>query len=501
MRLPIFWRVILAQISLIALILLVSLYALSQLYHLTDLTTAILSRDSVTIDEEKRLLKLFFTQMRNAEKYVHLQDPVYYTRFSAGTQEFHGALEQLAPLLESPAEQDLLRQIQDMHSQYATALSPTSSPSSVSNTDRTELSDAIAAGIDGLIRLREEGIAHKTAEARDQGAFAARVVGWLTAGGIGIAVLLAYVHARGVSRPLRILARELRQVGRGDFLRSLELRAPREVDELARAFNWMAHRLAKLDAMKADFIAHISHEFRTPLTAIQEGTSLLWEEISGPLTDSQREILTAIRRHSERLSHHLSSILDLSKMEAGMMEYILVPSDLTDVIQRSVEAVRLVAQKKRIPLEVLLSSPLPRVSLDVPRMQQVFDNLLSNAVKFTPEEGHIKVSATHETGEDSQRGWVEVRVSDTGIGIAPEELERVFDKFYQSPQQQRNGPRGTGLGLAIVRHIVEAHDGKIWVESRVGQGSTFIVLLPVDSSKRVEPVAIDSPQSGAGNVA
>jgi uncharacterized protein YkwD len=244
----------------------------------------------------------------------------------------------------------------------------------------------------------------------------------------------------------------------------------------------MQERLAELDEMKADFIAHVSHELRTPLTAIQEGTALLLEEIPGPLTASQREILEVMRSHSERLFRSLSSVLDLSKMEAGMMEYVRVPSDLAALIDRSVETVRLIAQKKRIQLEATCAFPFPLLSLDEGRIQQVLENILSNAVKFTSEGGAIHVFASLKGDEDGQGSWVEVRVSDTGVGMPVEEAERIFDKFYQSSHHRGKSQQGTGLGLAIARHIVEAHGGRIWVESQVEEGSTFVFTLPVSSN-------------------
>jgi two-component system sensor histidine kinase GlrK len=332
-----------------------------------------------------------------------------------------------------------------------------------------------------LIQLREEAVAQKTAAARDQSALAARVVSWVTFGTVGLAVLLAYLQARSVSRPLKQLAQELRMVGKGEFQRHLDIRSPEEVGELARAFNWMASRLAKLDEMKEDFIAHISHELRTPLTAIREGTTLLWEEIPGPLTPSQREIVDVVRSHSERLYRFLSSALDLSKMEAGMMEYLQVPSDLSALLDRSVQTVQLTARRKGIRLEVLCPTTLPLLFLDEGRIQQVLDNLLNNAMKFTPDGGIVRVAAAlrEKAGERGGGQWVEVRVSDTGVGIPAEEIERIFNKFYQSPHHQNQHEHGTGLGLAIARHIVVAHGGQLWVESQLDRGSTFILLLPV----------------------
>lgn len=479
MRLTIFWRIILAQVSLVVLLVVVNVYTLSQLNHLTTLNAEILTTDSASIQEEKQLLRIFFAQMRNVEKYILLQDKVFYDYFVGGNADFEHTWQKINTLIDSPVEKDLLEQIRELHGQYVAGLAAVMARKNDWNKERTEIGDGITSRIHELIRLREERIAHKTTATRDQAARAASVVGWFTVGGISLAIVLAYIHARSVSHPLRRLAYELRLVGKGEFQRYLEIETPAEVGELARAFNWMAARLAKVDEMKEDFVAHISHELRTPLTAIREGTTLLWEEIPGPLTDSQREIVDVVRNHSERLYRFLSSVLDLSKMEAGMMEYAQVPSDLYALLVRSVQTVQLTAQRKAIHVEVLSPLPLPLLALDEVRMQQVFDNLLNNAMKFTPEGGSIRVSTVLQEEKGHEGRWVEVRVSDTGAGIPAGEVERIFDRFYQSPHHQEESHRGSGLGLAIARHIVEAHGGRIWVESQLGKGSTFIVVLPV----------------------
>jgi two-component system, NtrC family, sensor histidine kinase GlrK len=487
-RMTIFWRIILAQVSLIVLIVIVNTYTLSQLHQLTNLSQEILTIDAASIEEEKRLLRIILAQMRSAEKFVLFQDKAFYNQFLEGNYAFEGSVEKITALATSPPERDLLRKIRDLHAQYVSSIGPAALRKPTAGDDRAEFTDGMTASIHELIRLREEAIAQKTAAARDQSALAARIVSWLTFGTVGLAVLLAYFYARSISRPLKKLAQELRLVGKGEFQRYLDIRSPQEVGELSRAFNWMASRLAKLDEMKEDFIAHISHELRTPLTAIREGTTLLREEIPGPLTTSQREIVDVVRSHSERLYRFLSSVLDISKMEAGMMEYAQMPSDLSALLHRSVQTVQLTARRKGIRLEVLCPNALPLLSLDEERMQQVLDNLLNNAMKFTPDGGIVRVAASLKEKEDG-RGrdrWVEVRVSDTGTGIPSEEIERIFNKFYQSPHHQSQQERGTGLGLAIARHIVAAHGGRLWVESQLGQGSTFILLLPAHSDEHAQ---------------
>jgi len=487
-RLTIFWRMMCAQVSLIVILVVVSFYTLAQLHQLTLLSETILTTDSVAIEEEKRLLRILLVEIRNAEKLAVFQDRIFYNRFLEGSNAFEASLGRIATLATKPQELHLLGEIRNLHAQFVASLASETSPISLASRDRAEISDGITAAVNELVRLREEEIAQKTASARDQSALAAHVVSWLTVGGIVLAVYLAYRHASSVSRPLKRLAEELRLVGKGQFQRYLDIRSPEEVGELARAFNWMASRLTKLDEMKEDFIAHISHELRTPLSAILEGTTLLREEVPGPLTTSQRDILNVVRSHSERLYRFLSFALDLSKMEAGMMEYVRLPSDLSAVLNRSIQMVQLTAQHKAIRLEVMCPASLPLLSLDEERIQQVLDNLLNNAIKFTASGGIVRVSATLKE-RDADIGldqWVEIRVSDTGVGVPPEEVERIFNKFYQSPHHQSLRERGTGLGLAIARHIIEAHGGRIWVESQLGKGSTFILLLPVHHHGHVQ---------------
>ncbi len=184
-----------------------------------------------------------------------------------------------------------------------------------------------------------------------------------------------------------------------------------------------------------------------------------------------------------------------------MLEYARAPSDLAVLLERSVEAIELMASKKQLHIEVLGASPLPCLCLDEGRIQQVLDNLLSNAVKFTPEGGAIKISASLQ-GNRGNQSWVEIRVCDTGKGIPAEDLARIFDKFYQSAYHRQESQQGTGLGLAIARHIVEAHGGQIWAESQFGAGAAFVFTLPVSHSEtNVGPTSRAIGQNGVKYVA
>jgi two-component system sensor histidine kinase GlrK len=469
----------LAQSTLIALILVVALFALSKLHQVTKLNSEALTIDAACVNEEKRLLKAFLAEMRNSEKFLLIGAQSFQEEYAKNKEDFNDALAKIAGLVDTDREKELLAEVGVLHTFYNQELDLTLSGQTVSEGAKSRMGDSIIEKANELIRLREQATATKTTQARDHAASAAEVMFWVTLFGIAGALFLAYHHARGISQPLEKLAEEMRIIGQGEFTRSIQIEGPSEVQELAGAFNAMAEELEYLDKLKADFTAHVSHELRTPLTAIREGTSLLLEGISGPLTDHQREILEVVQNHSQRLFQSISSLLDLSKMQAEMMEYEFTMCELSSVIEGSTQAVDLIARKREIQILTSIDSRIPMLVADERRIQQVLDNLLSNALKFSPEGSAIRVDAFLNGHGPCRPQEVEVRVSDGGPGIPAEEIKDIFEQFYQSTHQRNKGRQGTGLGLAIARHIVEAHKGRIWAESEIGCGSTFHFTLPI----------------------
>ncbi len=479
MRLTIFSRVMIAQSTLILLILVVNLFAVNKLRLVSQLNTEALTVDAACVNEEKRLLKSFLAEMRNAEKFILIRDASFREEFERNKNDFSDSMVKISSIADTEYEKTLITEIDDLHDSYERETDLTNFEEKGSEASKASLSDAIIERANELIRIRDQAAIFKTAKARDQAASCAEVMFWLTVFGITGALVMAYMHAHGISRPLSDLAREMRRIGRGEFYRAAQIDGPREVGELAGAFNLMVEELELLDRLKSDFTAHVSHELRTPLTAIREGTALLLEGIPGPLTKSQIDILGVVRNHSQRLFQSISSILDLSKMEAEMMDYEFTMCDIKELIQKSVQAVDLIARKREIKLLTNVVGPIPVFLADERRIQQVLDNLLSNALKFSPEGSEVRVEAL-PTGNNHGRPYaVEIRVSDDGPGIPAAEIQSVFNHFYQSKNQKTKGHQGTGLGLAIARHIVEAHKGRIWAESETGCGSTFHVLLPI----------------------
>jgi signal transduction histidine kinase len=216
----------------------------------------------------------------------------------------------------------------------------------------------------------------------------------------------------------------------------------------------------------------MSHELRTPLNAIIGFSEVLLERMFGELNAKQEEYLRDIFASGRHLLSLINDILDLSKVEAGRMELELADFDLGEALTSAATLVRERAGRKEIALHVTVDARLGQVRADERKIRQVLLNLLSNAIKFTPERGRIEVRAVPADGV------AQVSVTDTGVGIAPEDQETVFEEFRQVGASSAK-QEGTGLGLALCRKLVELHGGKIWIESQVGVGSTFTFTIPL----------------------
>ncbi len=234
----------------------------------------------------------------------------------------------------------------------------------------------------------------------------------------------------------------------------------------------------RLNLLKSEFMASISHELRTPLHTIIGFTELLEEEGEGPLNETQRRFLRHIHTDSEHLLDLINDVLDLSRIEAGGLHLHTESMHLQTIVTEAVHSIRPYADSRAV--KITLGEHLDvEVSADPVRVRQILYNLLSNGAKFTNQGGEVSVDATME-GD-----WVTVTVADTGIGIAPEECTRIFDKFYQVGLPPVGVREGTGLGLAICKQLVEMQRGRIWVESELGRGTRFHFTLPTNSLNEV----------------
>lgn len=239
-------------------------------------------------------------------------------------------------------------------------------------------------------------------------------------------------------------------------------------------------KLRELDAMKNDFLSLVSHELRTPLTSIMAYSETLLMEGMVDTEEERKEYLQIIHDEGARLSRLINDVLDLTKLEAGKMDYSYDEQDIHDVVSTALASSSSLSAQKNITVETKLSDSLPQIRLDSDRIMQVLMNLLSNAIKFTPEEGRITLKTVESPPFPGKTvPTVTVSVTDTGIGIAPEDLNKVFSKFEQIENIDHHSV-GTGLGMPICKQIIEeGHGGEIWIESEVGVGTTVSFRIPV----------------------
>lgn len=481
MRLSIFWRLVLTSLVIITVMGGVNLYALFQLRQLTAMSTEMASYHYPAVDSAKRLMGSLYAQLNSEKKYMATKDAAFLTNFNEEVEEFQRSLQHLRSQETSPQGLRLLQEtgrlLQERLALFDDEFKQLSEKGGPRSSDyesrRDGLMDRMSSSIQSYVDVHEARISVGVSESRASAAQAEAVTEQLVLLALVFGLALAGIASYTILRPLRQLQGHIKQIGQGNFGVPLQIAAPTELKELVDTVNWMGAKLQELDDMKSEFLAHVSHELRTPMASIQEGTHLLLDEIPGPLLPEQRTTLRIMADSSRRLIHLISTILDLSKMEAGMMEYRIVPTDLKRVADISINKVRLLADSKHVQLLTENAEERIWVKADAPRIEQVLDNLLSNALKFSPEGAVIKL----QMQPDPKAGVLQVSVSDAGPGIAPEDLPHIFERFYQGKMKAKHSTAGSGLGLALAKKVVEAHGGRIWIESEMSKGTTVRFIL------------------------
>jgi two-component system, OmpR family, sensor histidine kinase BaeS len=295
-------------------------------------------------------------------------------------------------------------------------------------------------------------------------------------------LLIAVLVWRSISRPVSDLESGMAAVASGNFGYRLSVSPARrdEFGKLAGSFRTMAEQLAQLDRLKAEFISIASHELKTPINVVLGYLQLIDEGSYGRISPRMREILRTVDAQTRSLSRLVHQLLDVSRFEAGGGKLDLRPTDLGRFLTDLEDTFRVLSMQRGIDFRLERSGPLPQeVVWDPDRMNEVLGNLLSNAFKFTDRGGTVELAL------EANGDVIQIMVRDTGAGIAPEQLPHIFKKFYQADNQEAAFAGGTGLGLAIAKQIVAAHGGRIQVESTVGLGTTFWLILPVRAGARI----------------
>lgn len=290
-----------------------------------------------------------------------------------------------------------------------------------------------------------------------------------------LALLLAYALSRWVSAPLQRMAHAAQQIAQGRYP-TIQLEGPPEVQSLGLALNQMTHALRNTQQSQRDLVANVSHELKTPLTSIQ-GFAQALVDGAADTPEAQRAAAHIIYNEAERMRRLVYDLLDLARLEAGTLELRPETITLPEMLQHLLNKLAPQIQTRGLQVQLQFEA-LPALQADPDRLLQVFTNLLENAIRYSPQGGTITLAA-QRVGN-----YIEVRISDQGPGIPPEEQARIFERFYRADKSRAPSERqSVGLGLAIAREIVRAHGGDLWVQSVLGQGSTFGVQLPINFAK------------------
>ena len=301
-----------------------------------------------------------------------------------------------------------------------------------------------------------------------------------------VALAIALALTRYIARPIIEIDGAIRQLGGADFSQPIAVRGPEDLRYLGRRLDWLRRRLDEFETQKNRFLRHVSHELKTPLTALREGAELLNDQVAGPLAPPQRQVVGIMRDNSVKLQRLIEELLDYQRALHAAASLEVKPVMLDNLVQEAVHAHELAAQAK--DLRLVVEAQAAMVEADPEKLRSIIDNLVSNAVKFTPSGGVINVTARAVSGEAI------IEVQDTGPGVPAEERESIFNLFFRGRRPESATAsgvvrvKGSGLGLAIARELVEAHGGQIAVVAG-GTGGHFRVTLPRRSARALADAA------------
>ena len=432
--------------------------------QLTDAHRSLVDAGIPAVRIEIGLLEHVGTLRRMEGRYAILKDPAFLTIFRDRIRAAGGDLDRLEGLLTTPAEHELLRETRRCLDEYRLLLEGGKLPPGHVHPamELEDVLDRLYQSSEAELRGRQAALETMARRTRTL-SLAALAAAGLIGLGLGTFAVLR------VARPLNRLRTATQAVAAREFSEPLQVAGPSEIRDLTGAFNRMAVRLGEIDRLKDEFFTGVSHDLRTPLAAIRWSADLLHTGSLGPLTPKQMRLAETIQTSSRRLLALVGQIVDLGRLRAGRMQLDVQPIDIRGAITEALDEVRPLAEGGDLRLDISVPGNLPAIPADAERVQQIVVNLVANAVRFTPPGGRVSVSAKLEAGE------VAIRVADTGVGIPADQVLKIFDPYEQAHQ----GRGGSGVGLTVVRSLVEAHGGRVWVESEEGRGSRFTFTLPV----------------------
>lgn len=478
MRLSIFARLSISYLILFSTLAGISLYFIYHLDQFNKITRSIILNDTSILKYSNQLTDALLSASRNDRKYVILKDEKLYENCLKAGNEFNDLLNDALTKANSEEIVQFFHTIKVQHQNFMGLVNTEQKliktakpyPTNWYAEEKKKTADNIIRQLKKTRIASELNIFNKIFTMSESGDTAKKISIMISLFALSACLIIAFVITRSIKKPLDMMKKKTIDISQGNLKGDLDITSPPVMAELASAINRMCHKLQEVDDIKSDFFSDMSHELRTPLTSIKEGTSMLLDGLGGEITEKQKHILSIVIQESNRLITLVNSLLDLSKMEAGMLKYQFKPQELSGLVKVSLISLAPLAEAKNITIENKVGT-LPPVKVDQARILQVFRNLIGNAIKFTHERGSIKIDA------NVKGDAIEIEICDNGIGILKEDIERIFLKFQQVTPAQGERAKGTGFGLATVKQIILAHGGKVWATSQIGEGSTFYITL------------------------
>jgi two-component system sensor histidine kinase GlrK len=472
-------------LAIIVVMASVSMFALYQIRQIIEQSTSLVAHHYPAIDTARWLLANIYAQERSDREYLAVGDHVFLEKFNEEADEFRRTVTSLKDQDRSEDSRRFLINAEALQQKYAASFHRYATLKA--STPRQKLSEyegrrealigEISAALQSSLDIHETLVAAALKDSLQRSQQAERLTAYLGIAALVLGIGFAGVATYTIVAPLRRLQEHIRKIGLGEFRNAIHVPVPSDLRDLVESVRSMATKLQELDDMKAEFLSHMTHELRSPMTAVHAGTQLLLEQIPGPISDTQRSTLQIMEESSREVINMISGLLDLAKFEAGMMVYHPTSIDLMRNVDAAIQKVRLHAERERIRIIVNAPSEPVRVQADETRIQQVLDNLLSNALKFSPEGALVCLKLE----PDVEKKTLQISVSDTGRGIAPESLPHIFENFYGGSTGTPSKVPGSGIGLALAKKVVEGHGGRIWAESELGKGTTMCFILPLGS--------------------
>jgi two-component system sensor histidine kinase GlrK len=447
--------------------------------NLSDASTALVRTGVEATHYSQQLFQHIAAIERNAKLYQVLTDEALLQVYRESRERLLSTLDSIEDVANDPVRATHLAALRNGLTRVDAALLGTREPTPALLSDAVNAIPSMWESAFALSNATSEQIETGLSQLQTETAETQRYLFWLSAGLILLTALLVGLFMYVLMRPIRQIDNAISQLGKGTFSKPIAVRGPSDLENLGRQLEWLRMRLLELAQERNRFLRHMSHELKTPLANIREGTELLMDGAVGELDSSQREVAAILRDNGIKLQQLIENLLSFSAWQARHSGLEISQFHLRALIKSVLETHQLTLLAQRVHLDLKVQDIELRA--DRAKLKLIFDNLLSNALKYTPRGGTIHIHATQE------RDVLVLDVGDTGPGISREERGAIFEAFYSGRAPTAGHLKGTGIGLSVVNEFVQAHGGSVQILDGVFPGAHFRVRLPLAPSLEAEP--------------